>query len=388
MAKPKKFGSIFSGGGGFDTGMVAAGWDPVFGIDMDPVAANVYRMNIGGHLIEENVLKLDPTQLLQHGLIGEVDLLHLSPPCPRFSTANSASGETQFDINMAKKGCEFIALLRPRIVTIGNVLEYRNSHSLDGILKLLYVYGYQVGVFNVNLADYGVPQTRKRMFLIARLDKTPVLPWPTHEEDPRPGLFSTATPWVGWYEAIADMVDQLPDDKFAEWQLKLLPNDFRTILAPGANATSFPYRHANEPSFVIADTKKSNANRAFIETQNTARDATICLEHQPATTVTVSGMTRPSHQRIIDRGRTVRLISRALARLQGFPDSYVFPQCSSAQAKKKMAKYKVNGVRPDPIVGSFAIEHINIDDTAAALVIGNAVPPLFAQRLGEKFMGE
>jgi site-specific DNA-cytosine methylase len=71
----------------------------------------------------------------------------------------------------------------------------------------------------LNSASYGVPQTRKRLILIAIKGNVQItIPPPTHSKDGKDGL----PRWRGWYEAIVDLIPTLPETKFAPWQIKRL----------------------------------------------------------------------------------------------------------------------------------------------------------------------
>ena len=79
----------------------------------------------------------------------------------------------QMDIDLAMKTVEFIEVLKPRIVTIENVWGYRKFQSFrggarcEGILPALERMGYWVDVQHCNSADFGAPQTRRRLILRA-----------------------------------------------------------------------------------------------------------------------------------------------------------------------------------------------------------------------------
>lgn len=408
-----KGGTLFSGGGGFCLGMVAAGLEHAWGVEYDDRIAQVARDN-GLNTITADILQCDPSAF------EPVDFLHASPPCPNFSNAKANAEETDNDRALAAKVCEFITELRPSIFTLENVYAYRKSKSWQRIAKTLLTHGYQVNYWHVNMADYGVPQTRKRMIAIARRDGiTPMLPPATHSESPVNGLFERREKWVGWYEAIEDLIPTLPDSEFAPWQLERLPDEYtnhlvhgtnangittncpyspasvvvaslhskavmpRAFIVPGGNATSFSIRESNEPARVVGDVDRvGNMARAFIVNgtpNDNGASVTACAETVPSFTMTASVEKRPlrafvvndsdskspirqqekSHATVMasgaennkayTNGRVVKMTVHALARFQSFPDSYQWPDS--------------NGL--------------------ATRIIGNAVPPLFAQRLVE-----
>ncbi len=381
--KQLKGGTLFSGGGGFCLGMVAAGVDHAWGVEYSDDIAQVARDN-GLNTITADILQCDPSTF------DPVDFLHASPPCPNFSNAKTNAVETDNDRALAAKVCEFITELLPTIFTLENVYQYRKSKSWQRIARTLLTHGYQVNYWHVNFADYGVPQTRKRMIAIARRDGiTPMLPPATHSETPVNGLFERRAQWVGWYEAIEDLIPSLPDSEFAPWQLERLPDELTTVYL-NANRTGFgdgwcsegDAAAATRPAFSLAAQKNLTHHRAFIlDGQNAGRDLTVLDGDNSMCTLGASGkatyrafvcaqgkyddgmpvydqaqphgtVTANSNQmgiRGYANGRVVKMTVQALARFQTFPDDYRWPASNKT----------------------------------ATTIIGNAVPPLFAQRLVE-----
>jgi DNA-cytosine methyltransferase len=194
--------TLCTGGGGVEIGAMAAGLKPLWGIEHDDEIANVARAN-GLHIVTADMCEADPADY------ERPDVLHASPPCPNFSTANQGGAETQEDIALAEATARFIETLTPRIFTLENVYQYRKSKSWALIADTLNRCGYWYDLAHVNAADFGVPQTRKRMIVRAILGQmVPHLPPPE--------------PWVGWYAAIEDLIPTLPESQFAPWQLERL----------------------------------------------------------------------------------------------------------------------------------------------------------------------
>jgi DNA (cytosine-5)-methyltransferase 1 len=308
------FASLFSGFGGADIGAIAAGLNPIWAVEYEADIAAVYRDNLGDHVTVADILTLDPKDF------ERPDFLHASPPCPNFSNAKANGEETEHDIALAQKVADFVTVLLPDFFTLENVYQYRESKSWGIIALALMTAGYSFNYWHCNMADWGVPQTRKRMIVIARRDGIrPMLPPATHAESPEVGLFGTLKKWIGWYEAIEDLIPDLPVKKLRVRKsvahlVQHLPRRFvldNTQTNPaGMSERALNYRIYGEPVFTI-----------------------------PATTnIYVS----------VD-GRTTEATPRALARFQSFPDSYILPD------SKRLA----------------------------CRGIGNACPPLFMQRLYE-----
>lgn len=242
--------TLFSGGEGVGVGAGTAGLTHLWGIEYDDDIANVARDN-GFHVITADVMSVDPATL------ETPDVLHASPVCKRASVANQSAElnedgtkEAPEDIAAGEKVAQFIEVMQPRAFTLENVFAYRNFKAFKIICHALDRGGYMWDFDNLNSADYGVPQTRRRLVLRAvRGALLPNLPQPER--------------WVGWYEAIDDLVPTLPESQFAKWQLARLPEAIKSFISPGVTAWT-PPTEATEPIFTIQSSTHGLQSRAFI----------------------------------------------------------------------------------------------------------------------------
>lgn len=286
----KTFGSLFTGFGGADLGAIAAGLTPLWGNELDPAIAEVGNANLGGHIRVGDVLSQDPNDY------ERVDTMHMSPPCTRASVANSSADvdenglrESALDIALANKCIQFVETLQPQIVTLENVWGYRKFQSwrggrkCEGIEQALFRLGYWVSVDHVNAADMGVPQTRKRMIVRAvRGGWVPMLP--------------PAEKWIGWYEAIKDLIPTLPDSQFAPWQLARLPEELRTMLVgSGGYDGGIVTVEPDEPAMTITANTNQGQLRSVLFA-NTGGSESFGDHHtpgdQPAGTITTQSLGR------------------------------------------------------------------------------------------------
>ena len=254
----KTFASLFSGGGGADIGAKAAGYLLSWGIEYDSDIAKVANGNLGNHIVCADILKCDPKNF------ECVDWLHASPPCPSFSVAKNGGVETEQDIALSRKTLEFAQVLKPRHFTLENVWGYRDSKSWKLIFDGLRELGYGIDFWHLNSADYGVPQTRKRMIVVANRDGIrPQKPLPTHrkktESDQQLSMFEMLPNWISWYESIEDLIPTLPDSQFAPWQIARLPEEIKSFILPSSGNTNFGDAHlgkgarfTNEPYHTVS----------------------------------------------------------------------------------------------------------------------------------------
>lgn len=195
-------GSLFTGFGGADLGVIQAGLVPAWGVELDPRVAEVARWNMPSphKMTIANILDLNPSDF------PAVDFLHASPPCPSFSRANQNIGETSADIALADSVSRFITHHLPRFFTLENVPPYRRSASFKRICNTLQRCGYWFVAEVRDVADFGIPQNRSRLFLRARRDGKMIPPL-------------SVQPWAeGWYAAVIHLLPALPPSQLPRWQ--------------------------------------------------------------------------------------------------------------------------------------------------------------------------
>lgn len=280
----KTLSTLFGGGGLFDIGATAAGLTPLWSIEKEAEIGKYNKLNHPRlNLIIQDVRRID------FKLLDSPYWLHASPPCINASQA-SQGGEVKEDIELAQAVCRAIVDLMPPVFSLENVWQYRNFESFLIILRCLKDNNYAFSYHKLNSANYGVPQTRERLILIARHNgPQPSKPIATHAEFPQVGQFSMfdfppLKRWVGWYEAIEDLLDDLEDSEFAAWQLKLLPNELKTFIMSDFDGST---REVDAPTFMVRANQPPIT--AFLsDCNNTSRKATIRQPDQPAMTVASS----------------------------------------------------------------------------------------------------
>ena len=292
--------TLFSGGGLKALGARQAGFNLVGAVEYQEDIASCYRDNLGPCVTVGKVEEVSPLPY-----VG-IDALLASPVCTRASVANADRGESGVDLAAAEGVCHWLRVTRPRCFVMENVTQYREFESYRRIMATLRELGYLYTDDTCNAASWGVPQTRRRMIVRALLGQMPPPLKPTHynplavSEDG--GLFEEdtrgMTPWVGWYAAIEDILDTLPESQFADWQLKRLPADLSVLLMeskfPGKNATTF-HKWPNEPVSTVTALNPNFKSFLTDSAVNTAegRLATCRTSQEPCFTIKSSALRRP-----------------------------------------------------------------------------------------------
>lgn len=319
---PRTSFSLFRGGGGADLGAESAGWRSIGGVEIDAKIAAVCDKNFpDAPTVVSDICAVDPL-LLPHRPAH----LHASPSCKNASQANIGAGETDEDRACGRAVERFLEAWLPEAFTLENVWQYRTFDAFNGICERLRSLGYAFDYWHLCSADYGVPQTRRRLILVARRGATRVQrPMPTHREGG--DLFTP--PWVGWYAAIADIIDTLPASRFAPWQearlSELAPHGLTTSALVPCRSLETNLCLPDMPSYTVLADRKTTPRAFLIDGYgNTSRLPTVLDGDTPAMTVQAWHGRRPScaPRAWLARGRVVKATVQALGRWQSFPDGY------------------------------------------------------------------
>lgn len=190
---------VFCGAGGMSLGFALAGFHVAAGIDADQWAVETHAYNFGGY---SKPVELSPNHTPEDALhlmgIERVEVLIGGPPCQGFARVGRGKILSLMRERLTPEELEtwddprnqlyraylrFVELLRPGWLVMENVpdMALHRGGAVDHIQKALENMGYTVGRFILNAADYGVPQTRKRLFVMANRYGFPVeAPQPTH----------------------------------------------------------------------------------------------------------------------------------------------------------------------------------------------------------------
>ncbi len=309
--------SLYTGAGGLDLGLEAVGFCTSLCVEPDPDSRTTILENRPQWKLAQpgDIHKITPDGVLEQAEVqrGEVDLLVGGPPCQPFSKSafwsNGGVRGTQDDRAEAVPAYfRVVEVALPRAFLLENVMGFAsmgvNGDVLDTLRSMLDDINlrkgtnYELQIFRINAASYGVPQIRERLFLLASIDGRKIdLPPPTHGDDPR--LKPVATAW----DAIGDLdtIDWGHDlDPAGKW------GGLVCSIPEGANYLWHTSRGGGKPLFGW----RTRYWTFLLKLSKRKPSWTIQAKPGPAT--------GPFHWRN-------RLLSiRELARLQTFPDEYDF----------------------------------------------------------------
>ena len=279
-----KVASLFCGCGGLDYGFHKAGFEIVWANDFDKYAVETYNANFSNKAICADINEIDINTIPQH------DVLIGGFPCQPFSMMGKENGFNDRRGTLFFKVIEIIENQKkrgqqPRIVVLENVrnlLTHDRGKTFKIIKETLENYGYNVFSSQLNSADFGVPQTRNRVFLVCLMDDVDYH-FPTGENL---NIF------------LQDILEHNVEDKYF-----LSEKILKTILSNGTGG----YYAKSEIDLKVA---------------------------RPLT-ATMAKMHRACQDNYVTQSKGIRrLTPRECARLQGFPDEFKIV-VSDAQAYKQ-----------------------------------------------------
>lgn len=301
--------SLFAGCGGLDLGVTGGFrfhnryYSPLpFHIlgayDNDPRAVETYRLNISDHAHLQDLTQVDMHKL------PSADVLFGGFPCQDFSSCGHKRGFESERGRLYKVMVDYMRHHKPKVVVGENVpllAGMKGGMLLDTIVKDLTEVGYRVKTWFLNCPDYGLPASRRRIFIVCVRDDLlghPIQPAPTHVMMP-----------VTIDEALDDLIS-------------------------------------------VTDETVPNQSQYFVATKATAgagQGDQVSKKGEIGYAVRANAKARIHFHYALDR----RLTVRECARLQSFPDEFIFPYAAGPNM----------------------------------ILIGNAVPPIIAHHVGSSISG-
>jgi DNA (cytosine-5)-methyltransferase 1 len=341
---------LFAGAGGLSLGfhLAECGYTPVFAVEHDHTAAATFERNFGCDVFDGDI-EYGPEY-------PEADVIIGGPPCQGFSPlGRDRDDQSRAQMNeLWKHYLDAVRTIRPKVFVIENVPEFQRSAQFEELLELLEtdteLSAYTVAYGVLNAADYGVPQSRRRGILVAIRDQDSPLPWPP------PPTHGPASESGRRHVTVKDAIGDLPSRTRGT---DPIINDDGQHLHFGRRplATSMERYQAIPPG----------GNR-FDLMRNRPDITPACWLNKPTGTTDVMGRLwwdRPSATIRTEffkpeKGRYLhptanRVIShREAARLQSFPDWYVFEG-----TKIQIARQIGNAVPPllGRAIADYVFEH-------------------------------
>ena len=198
---------LFCGAGGLSYGMKQAGVDVLAGVDVDPACRYPFKANVKADFYQKDVAELSIGFV--RSLLGTKAprVLAGCAPCQPFSSYTNPVAIQEHDWQLLSKFGEMVTELLPEIVTMENVPRLERYSVFDSFLDTLDDGGYSYNYKVVRCASYGVPQTRRRLVLLASRLGNINLIGPTHSK----GEFQTVRRAIQHLDGIAAGTESVSD---------------------------------------------------------------------------------------------------------------------------------------------------------------------------------
>lgn len=337
MAKPKyTFIDLFSGAGGLSTGFEMAGFEPLLAIDNWQDSLDTYLYNHpGAQTLCADLSNIDIPKVAKQYDLKNVDVIIGGPPCQGFSIAGKRIVD---DIRnkLYKSFVAFVKYFSPSVFVmenVPNILSIGDGAVRESILADFRELGYNVEYKVLTASDYGVPQNRRRAIFVGQKDGCYVFPAPNVKEK------------ITAAQAISDLPENTvkngstypvaPKSEYQTWARK----------AAGGLFNHEATEHNDRTKEIIAMVPDGGNYKDLPDELQSTRKVHIAwtrLNSQKPSFTIDTGHRHHFHYSF-NRIPTVR----ECARIQSFPDDYVFLKSRTSQYKQ----------------------------------VGNAVPPLMARAI-------
>ena len=351
MSKPLTFIDLFSGCGGLSKGFEDAGFRGLLGVDSWQDAVNTYNHNFTSHkAIIGDIGNLDPTKVSEKYNLKDVDVIIGGPPCQGFSLAGKRLVTDERN-ELYKSFVRFVKVLQPKAFVMENVpglVRLFKGMVLESVINDFTEAGYDVKYQILSSDDYGVPQTRRRVFFVGihRDLENINFAYPVGDYN-LPGQPSITTE-----EAISDL-DFIKDDIVLKEESKYQKkpkSDYQRLMRENSNKL---FNHV-----VTLHQEKTKEIIALVPDGGNYKDLPDELKDTRKVNIAWTRMNSQRPSFTIDTGHRHHFhyqanrvpTVRESARIQSFPDDFKFLGSKTSQAKQ----------------------------------VGNAVPPLMAKAIAEK----
>jgi DNA (cytosine-5)-methyltransferase 1 len=319
--------SLFSGGGGLDLGLTLAGFEPRFSSDVEAQHCETLSYNFRNEAVKQaDVNDLTGNEIKNLSKMKSIDLLAGGPPCQAFSILGQRGSFNDPRGKLVFEYARIVKELKPRVFVFENVPGILNVNKGQDWQELLGFFSsetrYKLFYNILNAADFGIPQIRRRVFIVGFRDSNTEFsfPTPTHQDlNKMTSMFDKTANLPSWLAAklALENVDGLPNHRIRPHGTRVKNRYVKVAQGTRDKVDRTDRIHPDLPSGTVLVGSRAGGGRPFIHPYE------------------------PRH-----------LTVREAARLQSFPDWYVFQNSETWQYR----------------------------------AVGNAVPPLMAKAVGEAIL--
>lgn len=311
---------LFCGAGGMSLGFEKAGFKTVSAVEFNPVFASTYKLNFPKtNLIIKDITTFTDEEIKETAHGKKIDVIIGGPPCQGFSIAGNIGRKFLDDDRnkLFKHYVRFVKIIKPKFFVFENVAalaRHNKGKTISEIIAAFEEIGYSITFKVINSVNYSVPQERRRIIVVGSLGKNNF-------------VFPKESKTI---KTIKDAIDDLPALKSGE------SSDI-----PNHNAMKHSDQMLEKMSYVRDGGDRTDIPENIRPSSGDARKYIRYNSNKPSPCVT------GDMRKIFHYSQNRALTCRELARIQTFPDDFIF------------------------LGSSISIQQ----------QIGNAVPPLLANKL-------
>ena len=379
---------LFSGAGGLSLGLKASGFKTVFASDFDKQISETYKKNFNNvNFLCDDIRKIDFNIIKEKLNLKKnmIDLIVGGPPCQGFSMANRKRIEDDSRNLLFRNFTDAVKIIKPKCFLIENVtgiksedieIDNRRQSTTEAITQYFLKMNYSIRFTSFKSEEFGIPQFRRRVLIVGTnlenkrklLDRNEIgdleLKYKNYESmknknDNQFELFSEKkkSPFTVW-----DAISDLPQIEAGEGKNEMsygteIKNDYQKKMRKRSKKV---YNHLSTPhdKMAIKRIKLINQGQNFrdlpskLKTKSVHSGAWGRLSADGLSPTITTRFDTPSCGRVIHPFSHRTITVREAARLQSFPDTFIFYGTRTSQGQQ----------------------------------VGNSVPPLVAEKIGEMFI--
>jgi DNA (cytosine-5)-methyltransferase 1 len=358
---------LFCGAGGFSEGFRRAGYKIVFGFDKCPQAIETFKYNFKTNGLSGDITQYTPKKLLETAGLDpqDIDIVVGGPPCQGFSVAGMMKINDKRNF-LYQDYIRFIKYVKPKLFVMENVptiLSHDNGSIIQDIEKRFRKIGYSPKKQKLNAANFGVPQTRERLFIAGSQDGNPAFPPQPSYDLPKKKKNGITEIDSGNFVTVEDAISDLfLHESFGAEEMDYLskPKSNYQIERQKGSLKLYNHRGSHHTPTVIDRFSRFKEGDKISDLPKKYKTNKIVVKRLVHSLPSPTVMTLPDD--MIHYAEDRILTVREMARLQSFDDKFRFigkRTTGGTLRKKECPQYTL---------------------------VGNAVPPLLAEAIARKLL--
>ncbi len=361
---------LFAGAGGFGLGFSLAGNTILTSVEFDKWAGETLKRNFDHNVIIDDISNIQLNKNILKSVLDTPNMIIGGPPCQGFSNAGTKNSSDPRN-SLYNEYLKWVIFFRPSVFIIENVVgilknKQNGNYIVDDIKDRLSLHGYKISTWKLNAVNFGVPQSRVRAFIVGSLK---------HSDIPPPNIEINKDKFISVGEAILDLpiIFAGEGDEKMEYTITA-SNEYQKTARKNSNNVNNHVAMNHTPRVVKRYQEIINGNSLLdLDDELKVRKRSgngklsdihfgsnyrLLNENLPSFTIPAHFYSSFIHPKI-----PRNLTAREAARIQSFPDNYVFKG-----KRTMMSKSLLNKLGKESHLSQYN-------------QIGNAVPPLLAKQI-------